>query len=191
MGQLGLGVVSKCDPHGFLGGRVGGSPRMALLISARINDFHAKSVFVIRSYVIACETIWLAMLNLLIRCISPSHIIINVVNSNDKLAKLWQLLLFKRIQYCLRHLKLIFLLSELIRAITQMASFCISRIHYPLPLPYVGKPDPVQLQETIRKLREENQHLKEQVKLWLCTSLQTILLFTVITRISSLPGIFN
>ena len=48
---------------------------------------------------------------------------------------------------------------------TQMAAFCISRIHYPLPLPYVGKPDPVQLQETIRKLREENQHLKEQVKL--------------------------
>lgn len=151
---------------------------MALLISARINDFHAKSVFVIRSYVITRETIWLAMLNLLIRCISPSHIIINVVNSNDRLTKLWQLLLL-RIQYCWRHLKLIFLLSELIRAITQMAAFCISRIHYPLPLPYVGKPDPVQLQETIRKLREENQHLKEQVKLWLCTSLQTILLVTV------------
>lgn len=37
------------------------------------------------------------------------------------------------------------------------------RIHYPLPLPYVGKPDPVQLQETIRKLRKENQHLKEQL----------------------------
>lgn len=37
------------------------------------------------------------------------------------------------------------------------------RIHYPLPLPYVGKPDPVQLQETIRKLRQENQHLKEQL----------------------------
>ena len=30
-------------------------------------------------------------------------------------------------------------------------------------MPYVGKPDPVQLQETIRKLRQENQHLKEQV----------------------------
>ena len=156
---------------------------MALLISTKINDFHAKSVFVIRSYVIARETIWLAMLNLLIRCISPSHIIINV-NSNDRLTKLWQLLLL-RIQYCLRHLKLIFLLSELIRAITQMAAFCIFRIHYPLPLPYVGKPDPVQLQETIRKLREENQHLKEQVKLGLCTSLQTICLVTVITRISS------
>ena len=154
---------------------------MALLISARINDFHAKSVFVIRSYVITCETIWLAMLNLLIRCISPSHIIINVVNSNDRLTKLWQLLLL-RIQYCLRHLKLIFLLSELIRAITQMATFCISRIHYPLPLPYVGKPDPVQLQETIRKLREENQHLKEQVKLWLCTSLQTTLLMSQLSQ---------
>ena len=42
-------------------------------------------------------------------------------------------------------------------------SFFFFRIHYPLPLPYVGKPDPVQLQETIRKLRQENQHLKEQV----------------------------
>lgn len=39
------------------------------------------------------------------------------------------------------------------------------RIHYPLPLPYVGKPDPVQLQETIRKLGEENLGLKEQVTL--------------------------
>ena len=39
------------------------------------------------------------------------------------------------------------------------------RIHYPLPLPYVGKPDPVQLQETIRKLREENQRLKEQASI--------------------------
>ena len=151
---------------------------MALLISARINDFHAKSVFVIRSYVITRETIWLAMLNLLIGCISP---IINGVNSNDRLAKCWQLLLL-RIQYCLRHLKLIFLLSELIRAITQMAAFCFSRIHYPLPLPYVGKPDPVQLQETIRKLREENQHLKEQVKLWLCTSLQTTLLMSQLSQ---------
>ena len=37
------------------------------------------------------------------------------------------------------------------------------RIHYPLPLSYLGKPDPVQLQETIRKLTEENQDMKEQV----------------------------
>lgn len=29
------------------------------------------------------------------------------------------------------------------------------RIHYPLPLPYMGKPDPRALQETIRQLREE------------------------------------
>ena len=26
MGQLSLGVVSKCDPHGFLGESVGSSP---------------------------------------------------------------------------------------------------------------------------------------------------------------------
>ncbi|XP_032237227.2 centrosomal protein CCDC61 isoform X2 [Nematostella vectensis] len=37
------------------------------------------------------------------------------------------------------------------------------RIHYPLPLPYVGKPDPVQLQEALRRLEEENKRLKEQL----------------------------
>ncbi|XP_070569461.1 centrosomal protein CCDC61-like [Ptychodera flava] len=36
------------------------------------------------------------------------------------------------------------------------------RIHYPLPLPYVGKPDPVLLQETVRNLREEIKRLKKQ-----------------------------
>ncbi|KAK7476249.1 hypothetical protein BaRGS_00032525 [Batillaria attramentaria] len=35
------------------------------------------------------------------------------------------------------------------------------RIHYPLPLPYVGKPDPRALQETIRQLRAENRKLKQ------------------------------
>ena len=29
------------------------------------------------------------------------------------------------------------------------------RIHYPLPLPYQGKPDPVVLQGIIRSLKEE------------------------------------
>lgn len=29
------------------------------------------------------------------------------------------------------------------------------RIHYPLPLPYVGKPDPAVLQKEIRALRAE------------------------------------
>lgn len=32
-------------------------------------------------------------------------------------------------------------------------SFC--RIHYPLPLPYLGKPDPAELQREIRALRSE------------------------------------
>ncbi|XP_020642924.3 centrosomal protein CCDC61 isoform X1 [Pogona vitticeps] len=34
------------------------------------------------------------------------------------------------------------------------------RIHYPLPLPYVGKPDPVVLQKVIRELKEELAVLK-------------------------------
>ncbi|KAL4238643.1 Coiled-coil domain-containing protein 61 [Mactra antiquata] len=36
------------------------------------------------------------------------------------------------------------------------------RIHYPLPLPYVGKPDPRQLQELVRNLRSEVKSLKQQ-----------------------------
>ncbi|XP_062617834.1 centrosomal protein CCDC61-like [Saccostrea cucullata] len=36
------------------------------------------------------------------------------------------------------------------------------RIHYPLPLPYMGKPDPRALQETIRQLREELKSLRHQ-----------------------------
>ncbi|KAH9490333.1 Coiled-coil domain-containing protein 61 [Bulinus truncatus] len=36
------------------------------------------------------------------------------------------------------------------------------RIHYPLPLPYVGKPDPRALQEEIRSLREELRKVKLQ-----------------------------
>jgi len=35
------------------------------------------------------------------------------------------------------------------------------RIHYPLPLPYVGKPDPRGLQDQIRQLRAENRKLKQ------------------------------
>ncbi|CAH1792840.1 unnamed protein product [Owenia fusiformis] len=35
------------------------------------------------------------------------------------------------------------------------------RIHYPLPLPYMGKPDPKSLQETIRDLRAEIKSLKQ------------------------------
>lgn len=45
-----------------------------------------------------------------------------------------------------------------------MARDCVSwppdRIHYPLPLPYVGKPDPVVLQKVIRELKEELATLK-------------------------------
>ncbi|XP_072031836.1 centrosomal protein CCDC61-like [Amphiura filiformis] len=36
------------------------------------------------------------------------------------------------------------------------------RIHYPLPLPYQGKPDPVALQETVRELKAEIKKLKAQ-----------------------------
>ncbi|XP_059140343.1 centrosomal protein CCDC61-like isoform X2 [Physella acuta] len=36
------------------------------------------------------------------------------------------------------------------------------RIHYPLPLPYVGKPDPQALQEEIRQLRAELKHARSQ-----------------------------
>lgn len=39
----------------------------------------------------------------------------------------------------------------------------VFRIHYPLPLPYMGKPDPRALQETIRQLREELKTLRHQV----------------------------
>ncbi|KAJ8044745.1 Coiled-coil domain-containing protein 61 [Holothuria leucospilota] len=38
------------------------------------------------------------------------------------------------------------------------------RIHYPLPLPYQGKPDPVALQNTIRDLKVEIKRLKSQIQ---------------------------
>lgn len=37
------------------------------------------------------------------------------------------------------------------------------RIHYPLPLPYLGKPDPVALLRTIRELRSENEDYRKRV----------------------------
>lgn len=37
------------------------------------------------------------------------------------------------------------------------------RIHYPLPLPYVGKPDPVHLQDVNRKLKDEIKNLRNQL----------------------------
>lgn len=37
------------------------------------------------------------------------------------------------------------------------------RIHYPLALPYVGKPDPVELQETVRHLQQELDKYKNRV----------------------------
>ncbi|XP_065832665.1 centrosomal protein CCDC61-like [Oscarella lobularis] len=37
------------------------------------------------------------------------------------------------------------------------------RIHYPLPLPYQGKPDPVAQQATIRKLKNELEQLRRQL----------------------------
>ena len=48
-----------------------------------MNGFHAKSLFIIKSYVIARGTVCLATLNLLIGCILTSHIIMpSVVSSN-------------------------------------------------------------------------------------------------------------
>ena len=44
-----------------------------------MNDFHAKSVFIVESYVITRETVRVATLNLLIRSISSSHVIMNVL----------------------------------------------------------------------------------------------------------------
>ena len=41
------------------------------------------------------------------------------------------------------------------------------RIHYPLPLPYMGKPDPRALQETLRQQRAEIKALRQQVLLYL------------------------
>lgn len=38
------------------------------------------------------------------------------------------------------------------------------RIHYPLALPYVGKPDPVELQETVRHLQQELDKYKSKVR---------------------------
>lgn len=49
--------------------------------------------------------------------------------------------------------------------LTYSAEF--DRIHYPLALPYVGKSDPVQLQETIRQLQKELESYKKQVSLYL------------------------
>merc|ERR1712142_1226996 len=37
------------------------------------------------------------------------------------------------------------------------------RIHYPLPLPYLGKPNPVALLRTIRELRTENEDLRKRI----------------------------
>jgi len=37
------------------------------------------------------------------------------------------------------------------------------RIHYPLPLPYLGKPNPVALLRTIRELRTENEDLRKRL----------------------------
>ena len=44
----------------------------------------------------------------------------------------------------------------------------VCRIHYPLPLPYAGKPDPEILQETIRRLQAEIRALQSQVVLTQC-----------------------
>ena len=45
--------------------------------------------------------------------------------------------------------------------LTYSAEF--DRIHYPLALPYVGKPDPVVLQETIKQLQKELEKSNKKV----------------------------
>ena len=42
--------------------------------------------------------------------------------------------------------------------------FPCTRIHYPLALPYAGKPDPVVLQDTVRRLHSELEKCKKQVR---------------------------
>lgn len=37
------------------------------------------------------------------------------------------------------------------------------RIHYPLALPYCGRPDPARLQDTVRKLQAELERARKQV----------------------------
>ncbi|XP_076464315.1 centrosomal protein CCDC61-like [Babylonia areolata] len=51
------------------------------------------------------------------------------------------------------------LMSKRYLIVTYSVEF--DRIHYPLPLPYVGKPDPRALQDTIRQLRSENRKLRQ------------------------------
>lgn len=50
---------------------------------------------------------------------------------------------------------------SLIRTKSEIEHYFISyRIHYPLPLVYQGKPDPVHLQGMVRQLRDEIRKLK-------------------------------
>ena len=71
----------RTKPSDFLGGRMDCSPQGGYAENeGRINDFNSKITFVIASYVIAREIVWLATLNLLIRGISTSHISLSVVN---------------------------------------------------------------------------------------------------------------
>lgn len=46
--------------------------------------------------------------------------------------------------------------------LTYLAEF--DRIHYPLALPYIGKSDPILLQEIIRKLKRELEIYKQKVR---------------------------
>ena len=51
------------------------------------------------------------------------------------------------------------------------------RIHYPLALPYSGKPDPVLLRETIRALQTELEKSKKQVQC--CAAVRMLLVVTL------------
>jgi len=47
--------------------------------------------------------------------------------------------------------------------VPSLLTVTVFRVHYPLPLPYVGKPDPRLLQSTIRQLQQDIDVLKQQV----------------------------
>lgn len=56
---------------------------------------------------------------------------------------------------CLENVFLSMLVVTVVITVLIFWLFSICRIHYPLPLPYVGKPDPASLQKEIRALRAE------------------------------------
>lgn len=56
---------------------------------------------------------------------------------------------------CVRQSDSLFLQLLMMSALLPVDHCCICRIHYPLPLPYLGKPDPAVLQKEVRALKAE------------------------------------